>query len=737
MTLYVEKETPGQYGLIDTFIDETVTLNTKTVYVQDITAVFKGFTNDFSVQATPNTIKLLGYFGYTEQLQPANIQKRAKLFLNGELYREGIITLKNTSWINGRPSLFELEFSDGQRNLTEILGDDTLAMLDGGEIVWNTKNIQKGLQSIQTSSDNVTRWFVPLVSTERIFTIYKSLVALPTDNIAYDVAKPITSEDVLLPQEIRPAVFIEDILNAINTKYDIKIDPTPYIGNITQLTDLCTMCVSSNVAVTETKASIDYSSWTFDKFREERFDIIPKPDIDAFELNYLGYGPGSAHDATFDMEIQLCQTPSVHFNLLGIPIVTYGTSSNNTFIYSMEVWEVNALGQKLKKLNYSVHSGAESASSFLRIRIGLDVFTPAGGSAPSTLIKPLVALFVSAESLAEWKYTNIQFSWADEDWRKGILNNVQSAVSPTSVSLFGSLPEMKTIDFVKSIYTMFGYKKFKDQVLNNFYYVEKDTGIGIHKGIRQENDLTPYADLSKITKAPNTKYDGYNLKHATSEYQQNVAFLLANNQEYGQMKFPSAVPGQPIPKPKSEFKIETQFTAPVFSPISTDADTQVFTFYPFGSDAKLNDLETRFIYDTITKEFPVFYHNGVDDISTPYAFVDTDLKVLKSIGKYHKISHRSNRIKTDGSNYITSLFNIVTGDFIDQNTLYVQAYKDYIEDTLSGKKLIHAVDLDLPLVQVSKFDNSQEVIIKETKYTVLESNIDLTSGKTKLSLLNK
>ena len=63
MNLYVEKDTPGVYGLVDTFINETVTLNTKTIYVQDITAVFKGFTNDFSVEATPNTVKLLGYFG--------------------------------------------------------------------------------------------------------------------------------------------------------------------------------------------------------------------------------------------------------------------------------------------------------------------------------------------------------------------------------------------------------------------------------------------------------------------------------------------------------------------------------------------------------------------------------------------------------------------------------------------------------------------------------------------------
>lgn len=727
MELYVEKETSGQYGIIDTFINETIILNTKTTYTQDITAVFKGFTNDFSVAATPNNIKMLGYFGYTEQLHPTNIQKRAKLYLNGSLYREGIITLQNTSWINGTPSLFSLEFSDGQRNLTEILGDDNLSVLSttGGDLVWTTPNILKALQGIQTASNNV-RWFVPLVSVDRVFTIDSSTGALPTDNIFYNSSKPITTENALLNQELRPSMFMSDILKAINQKYDVKIDPTPYINDITQLTDLATMC-TANIAVKENVVKITKTAWDFDFFREERFDIKIKPN-NIFELNYIGTGTGSAHDATFDMHVQLSKTAIV---TTGSSTPLYGTDVVGSYVKNLEVWEVNSSGIKIKKLQYIIQSGAESGKARLRIRIGLDVFYPAGGNTPNTLVKPLISVFASVESLAEWKYTNIMFSWADETWLKGIRNNVQPQVEPTSVNLFKSLPEIKLIDFVKSIYTMFGYKKFKDKVLNDFYYKQKNTGSGSHKGLRVENDLTPYADLSKVTKKTNTKYDGYNLKHATSEYQQNIAFSLANGTEYGQLKYP------PSGKPKTEFLIETKFTAPVFNPVKTNADTQVLTFYPFGNEPHLNDAETRYIYDTIVKEFPIFYYNGVANISVPYAFIDADNKLVKSVNKYHKITHRSNRIFTETNNYITSLFNIITGDYIDQNTLYVQDFKTFVEDTLSGKKLIHTIDLSLPNIQIQKFEDSQEIIIKETKYTVMESDISLTDGKTKLTLLNK
>lgn len=181
-------------------------------------------------------------------------------------------------------------------------------------------------------------------------------------------------------------------------------------------------------------------------------------------MNYLGYGNGNAHTASFGMYVSLVKTP---FN-------------NNTFdfadssyINSLEVWEINPDGSKKKKLNYSVVTGSETKSAQIKINIGLDVFTPAGGSAPSPLIKPLIAVFVSAEKLSGWKYTHFEFDWSKPTWFKSLLNNVQPQTLPTTVNLFESLPSMKIIDFVKSIYTMFGYKKFKDEVLNDFNYVQK------------------------------------------------------------------------------------------------------------------------------------------------------------------------------------------------------------------------------------------------------------------------
>ena len=108
MKLYIETSEAGVYGLVDTFLKETIVLNTKTTYIQDITAVFKGFTNNFSVDATSNNVQLLDYFGYTDKFAPTNIKKRAKLYIGDDLFLEGIVTLENSVFINEEPSLFEL-----------------------------------------------------------------------------------------------------------------------------------------------------------------------------------------------------------------------------------------------------------------------------------------------------------------------------------------------------------------------------------------------------------------------------------------------------------------------------------------------------------------------------------------------------------------------------------------------------------------------------------------------------
>ena len=720
MTLYIETSEAGVYGLVDTFLKETIVLNTKTTYIQDITAVFKGFTNNFSVDATPNNVQLLDYFGYTDKFAPTNIKKRAKLYIGDELFREGIITLENSVFINEEPQLFELSFSDGKKNLTEILGEDTFLELNGGDIVWNSRTILAALQSIQISTDGIP-YFVPFVSVDRIFSLSNNPAVSVTDNIIYNPSKTITSENILLPNELRPAIFIADILKAIETKYDIKISPTDYGNGITQLTNLAVMCVSANVLVKEVQTTVQKSVWEYNTFQSPRFDIILKPLLNAFELQYLGVGTINS-PAFFRMAIGLR-------NLAGQPL----TSS---LVNSIQVWEILPNGQKIKKLAYTILGGAETLSSAIIISIGIDVFTAPGATDPSTTIKPLIAVFVSAEINSNWSNTEYIFYYGNIGFKQ-ITNNIQPKNSGTNVSLFKSLPTIKLIDFVKSVYTMFGYKKFKEGVLNEFFYTEKNASLIKHKGVKIENDLTQFADLSKVTKKPNTAFDGYNLKHLTSEYQQNKAFAIANEMEYGQLKFPK------IGKAKNEFKIETKFTTPTFSPILTSADRRILTFHPFGIEPKLNPAGTRFIYETNVKEFPIFYHQGYKSLnllSASYAFLHSDIKQVIEVYEYNEISHKSNQIYTGevtNENYISSLFNIVSGDYIDQNTLYQQSYKRFIEGTLSGKNLIHTIDLQLPSTEMQKFDDAQEIIIKETKFDILESNIGLTDGKTKLILLNQ
>lgn len=723
MKIYVEQIPDSNiYNLLDSDLKEDVILTDRTLYQQELTAIYKGFTTSMMVNATPNNVKALGYFGNTDLATAPKKTRKAKIYIDEVLYKSGTITIENVSYKNGLPSLFQFSFSDGQQNLSQLVGDDTLDMLaigdTTGDIYYDNKSVKLGLQGLQSSSGGVA-WFVPFNSTQRIFTL-NTIEPNKTDNLVYDVSKPTNSENVYFDSESRPAIFYSDILKRIESKYGFKLN-IPYYdipSKTNQLKNLATQCLGGGVASDLRKAAVTKNAWDIDRFREERFDILIRDDIDGFELKYLGFGGGTAHDATFGFEVSL-------FNI------------GNSFIKSLEVWEMDGLGVPLKKLNYTITDGAETGRNKLKVNIGLDVFTLPGETEPSTLVSPLICVMVSCPFNAGWNKTNFKFDWHQTDWDKYILNNVQPQVRPYT-NLFSLLPKIKVVDFVKSVYTMFGLKSFTDKdgnifTINDFWYTPKTVNAGIAHAPKKfvNKQLSKYADRSNVTKKPNVFYDGYNLKHKTSKFILNENYLKSTLIEYGQVRFP--VGGNP----KSEFLIETVFTAPTLSTVFSGNFTPIKTFYPFGGEAHLNEEETRFVYDMITDELPVFYYRGQATLNVSMAYKENGAPGLQQITKFNRINYLSNDIKTGSSNFISSLFGLLASDLADQNTLYVQGYKQYIEGTLDESRLVHEVNLNLPSKVITNFfSNSQDVVIGEDRFQVMESSISLTTGKSKLTLLN-
>lgn len=737
MELYVDRNDSGKYDRIDTSPTEDVNLDDRTTYAQEINAVYKAFTSSMTLDATPNNIRSLGYFGNTELAVSPKIKLAAKIYLGGVIFKTGFITIENVSYKNGKPSLFQISFSDGQKNLTELVSDDLISDLNlntngtdslKGDLSWTSANIMGGISGLMTASGNIP-YFIPLVSVDRVFSIDSETPA--TDNIAKST-QTVLSDNVLLPAELRPAMFVNDILKRISEKYGFSMNISTYSvsGKQTPLTGLATHCICANTATKPVKLKINNQPWAFDEFREERFDIIQRPDLSGFELNYLGYGGGSAHDGTFGMIIALNK---------GVG----STEIDDKYVYSMEIWLMDNLGNPTKKLNYSVKDGAEKGSASMAVNIGLDVFMKPGESVPSVDIKPLICVLVSVDSNAGFNNASVQFDWHKPQWLK-IMAGMPQSVLPTKINLFQGLAPLKVVDFIKSVYTMYGFKSFTGSngqiyTVNDFFYKNKIVSNGenplkdfTHLAKRAENDLTPFVDLSKLTKKPNPFYDGYNLKHKTSNYLANAAYLDQRKIEYGQLKYP--INGNP----KSEFLIETKFTAPVFVNIPGNTDQLLTTYYPFKGEPKLNEAETRFIYETVKDEMPIFYRRGSVIIDTQVAFVNNGAAVV-GLQKFNVISHRSVNTLTSYNpvNEITSLFAIADGDLDEQNTLYIQGYQNYIEGTLSGDRLLHDLEIQFPNnVEVNKFSNNQEVIIKESRFTVAQSSISLTTGKGKLTLLN-
>jgi hypothetical protein len=81
------------------------------------------------------------------------------------------------------------------------------------------------------------------------------------------------------------------------------------------------------------------------------------------------------------------------------------------------------------------------------------------------------------------------------------------------------------------------------------------------------------------------------------------------------------------------------------------------------------------------------------------------------------------------------------------NTLYITYFERMIQQLLNINSLEHTFELSLPVseivwalgtaIQPNGFRLQNDVIIQETKYDITEMELDITTGKAKIKLINK
>ena len=169
--------------------------------------VFGAYSNTFLLPATSLNAKIFNRWEYESNLSgwDARYSAEAQILINGASWLKGKVRLLSASTELGKAKDYRVAFTGQISNLKEILGDDTLDQLDFSayDHEYTEANVRTGLTT--SLSSGVIRY--PLIyHTTRYF---------------YTTQFTDADGNALNHTELKPAIQLVEIMNAIEDKYDI------------------------------------------------------------------------------------------------------------------------------------------------------------------------------------------------------------------------------------------------------------------------------------------------------------------------------------------------------------------------------------------------------------------------------------------------------------------------------------------------------------------------------------
>jgi hypothetical protein len=268
------------------------------------------------------------------------------------------------------------------------------------------------------------------------------------------------------------------------------------------------------------------------------------------------------------------------------------------------------------------------------------------------------------------------------------------------------MPEMSLEDFFTGILKMFNLTCYS--LKDSIYQIEQledwyDSG--------EIKDLSKYIISDNIEISKTKPYNRIKFNYKASNSFMNKKYLGVANHEYGDLNYELNNDG-------SDYSIQLPFENLLFQKFS---GTQ---------------LQVGFCLDIALSNFvpnPVILYDYGTIVNANYKISDgttvTSATAYNVFGQDTSISSINYSINF-GSEQSSFTNNV------ELNSLYANYYSDYVNNIFDIKSRIVKVDSILPSGVISKLKLNDRVIIRGKRYVVNSLDIELTSGITKIELLN-
>jgi hypothetical protein len=741
--LYI-KHTDNNFYLLDLEDSEAINFKVTTKDLNDITKIFAPFTQTFKIPASDKNKILLGFFG-DEKIQKTNLSGDfdSLLYISGALFESGILTPNEMAYEQGDQKTIDLNFASNLTSLVDKLGDTTIQSLfqdSAGafdplvKISWGTSVLKSAMESIKnyTLGNGINfKWVVPFISNNRVWT-YDAEDLNVVDNIAYNTAIYVENFNFISREETRPAISFMSVMDHLVLKIG-----TPIICPLFSKPELLEAFIwgsSESLTIPSAQAFplIDYSSLLFLRY-DVKEQIENAPQIPKWQIT------GGGATGIFKVK------RAASFNTI------YWSDGFNITLGFAELTALEGTETKIKVVTKRASDGAilntqEITNDLYTFRVIDNVNGP-------TMLDQNGELFLIFEilplNLVNWSSITFQTQQAyRHDRGSGIFARVtrvkfqSSATNSTSAESLGGnqlnlisiLPKKKCVDFLKSFFITFNISVVSTGLNDNsMYWLTPDDIQEVNKPYsKRAVNLTPYIESATLGKKKASKYNQYSFLHFPSKYFNSE---FGDGSFFGSLKYPEVAPAKP-----TKFEVKTEYS------IMAQSNTFVHpllinTCLGFSKDAPtiLDNGAAR--YSPVYDELTIFYLKQKTLGSSPLSveFSATSNAALYSLAE----------ASFKASNGKTLAFG--TENVLDTDSLYFNYYRTFIELLLSPNTYLSEIILNLPPPEIflnfanlkqgesnipTGFRVQNEIILGEQRYFNIDTTIDTTTGKTKLTALN-
>jgi hypothetical protein len=699
---------------LDIFDDEEISINLSVQNVQDISKVFTDFTQGFTVPASPRNNEILQHY-YNSNITSSSIttetggspvwnsigitwntwttawnagasstsvtntfdgrlRQPARIEINSLPFRTGVIEIEGVQLKGTEPYAYTMTFYGDVVTLTDLFGEDYLYDLDfsGYNIDYTDDNVYDGL-----TTDTFAPLFFPLMSPVKNW-IYHSGSGSGShseNNIAYHSGGGHGSAHGINYYELKPALKVTAVLDAIETKYGIT-----FTGSFLSATPF-----------------VDLSLWLH---RFEGYLFAGGNDISWQLINFnRNTGSGSQFNLTTDTWTVPDDAP---YDLQ----ITIANASEN---YEIGVFSNGAFEASLLQ---NAHP-----SSSLTLTIPSLIFNTGAQ----------VQLFIRPQLPISMTYQVTDYSGVDSITSTSEFSVDQTASATYSFTLVVSdlMPEIKVKDFLAGILKMYNMviqptsaTSFLLQPLDDWY------AAGTDQNYQTYFDITEYA----VNRPP--LYREIEFKYQDTEQILGYQYQRLNNTGFGDLRNFFNFDGD-------EFIVEVPFECPLFERLTDQnggALTNVLCYKSITSEANEDGTFNPYLGAPI-----LFYgyFNDYDLTDNEVSFVMSDGTTEKIVsGAWY--ANTSNRYQSAGASHSICFGADIDPYHLQSvsNSLYNTEWSNYITDLYAKSRRLIQVDAVLPIGKIITMNLQNAVIWNNAKYIVNSAKVNMTTGKATFELLN-